>query len=207
MADVDWFSGEGGGDGGGGKSGKKNQKRRAKAKKSKNESSVSSQAPQVDPIEELRQRLADAKINKDQKLAGKLRQQLWIVQDLTAGVKPQVDPEDRDGQAMVKEFERTGIISLPSNNAASPESKVEEEVPQSGPVFFTPVAGGAVIEDKRLKNLNKKLKQIETLKEKQRKGEKLESNQLEKIKSEAAVHQEIQEIEELISKLSAQIKS
>nr|XP_054770946.1 uncharacterized protein LOC129278836 [Lytechinus pictus] len=185
MADVDWFSGEGGEDGGGGKSGKKNQKRRAKAKKSKNESSVS-QVPKVDPIEELRQRLADAKINKDLKLAGKLRQQLWIVQDLAAGVKPQVDPEDLDGQAMVKEFERTGIISLTSNSSASPESKVEEEVPQSGPVFFTPVAGGAVIEDKRLKNLNKKLKQIETLKEKQRKGEKLESNQIKKIKLAAA---------------------
>lgn len=58
--DDDWFSGEAGGEEGG-KSGKKNQKRRAKAKKGK---SGISQENQVDPVEEIRQRLADAKINK-----------------------------------------------------------------------------------------------------------------------------------------------
>lgn len=204
MADDDWFSGETGGEEGG-KSGKKNQKRRAKAKK--NQKSSISQANQVDPVEEIRQRLADAKINKDHTLAGKLRQQLWIVQDLAAGVKPKVDQDDKDGQAMVEEFERTGIISLPSNDAASPANKAEEKASKSEPVFFTPIAGGAVVEDKQFKNLKKKLKQIETLKEKQKKGEKLESNQLEKIKSEASVRKEIQETEELISRLSAEIKS
>ena len=64
--DVDLFSGEAGGDGGG-KSGKKNQKRRAKAKKNTfkdGSGGSSSHEAQFDPVEELRQRLADAKISK-----------------------------------------------------------------------------------------------------------------------------------------------
>ncbi|XP_071511769.1 uncharacterized protein [Diadema antillarum] len=194
---ADEFKGEGGE----GKSSKKNKKRRAKkGGPAAGEVSTSDQEPDFDPVEELRQRLSEAKISKDHTLANKLRKQLWIVQDLSAGVIPRVDPEDKEGQAMVSEFQRTGIISLQHQNADQSSIKTVEKEPVSAPQPVGPM------DDKRLKNLNKKLKQIEQLKEKQKKGEKLEANQLEKIKSEAAVRQEIRETEELISRITAEMK-
>ncbi|KAI8514303.1 Eukaryotic translation initiation factor 2A [Branchiostoma belcheri] len=49
--------------------------------------------------------------------------------------------------------------------------------------------------EKKIKGLKKKLRQIEQLKEQQKSGKKLESNQLEKIKGEAALLKELEELE------------
>jgi uncharacterized protein with WD repeat len=51
--------------------------------------------------------------------------------------------------------------------------------------------------DKLLKSLYKKLKQIEVLKEKQAQGATLEVNQLEKLSREKEIREEIAEIEEV----------
>ncbi|PWN51564.1 translation initiation factor eIF-2A [Violaceomyces palustris] len=85
------------------------------------------------------------------------------------------------------------------SNNGSPSVAQQEEAASSpalvaGPadVGGTPTAGGI---EKKVRNLNKKLKAIEELKMRQAKGEKLEMTQLLKIKSENEIRAELAEIE------------
>lgn len=63
-------------------------------------------------------------------------------------------------------------ISLPEAIASESSPQKKDESDTAAP---TPVAG---IQSNRLRNLQKKLDQIEALKERQKKGEKLEANQV-----------------------------
>lgn len=67
----------------------------------------------------------------------------------------------------------------------------------SSPPSTTTAASSSVPadRDKKLRNLRKKLRQIEDLKAQQKAGKTLEKNQLEKISGEAFLIKEIQELE------------
>ncbi|PIK36878.1 putative eukaryotic translation initiation factor 2A-like [Apostichopus japonicus] len=171
-----------------GKTSKKNRKRRGKKEggnKSTGTVGVAEHIHKVDPVEDLRQKLSEAKLAKDNELANRLRQQLWIAQDLSAGIEPNISAEDSVTLALVQEVKNYGI-GQPAKEPAS-----------GTPVISSMNVGDA--DSKRLKNLRKKLAQIEKLKEKQRNGEKIESNQLEKINSEEEVREELRHVEELLS--------
>jgi translation initiation factor 2A len=55
--------------------------------------------------------------------------------------------------------------------------------------------GGGDIAEKKIRNLKKKLRQIEQLKQQQAEGGTLELNQLEKIKTEESILAEIEKLE------------
>ncbi|KAI8510419.1 hypothetical protein Bbelb_113350 [Branchiostoma belcheri] len=130
-----------------------------------------------DPLEVLKEKLAEAKAKQDHPLASKLRQQIWLLQDDAAGVRPELDPQI--------------LASLETNLPKKAEKKVEvEEKPVSSS------AGSTV--DKQLKTLRKKLQQIEKLKQRKAGGEKLEANQMAKVEKEQEVRDEIEEIELLM---------
>lgn len=171
------------------KSNKKNRKRRGKKEGGNNTTKSTDFAEpvrNVDPVEDLRQRLSEAKLAKDNELANSLRRQLWIAQDLSAGIEPNVSSEDAETLALVEEVKKYGI-GKPS----------EDSVKKETPVISSVAVGDA--DSKKLKNLRKKLTQIEKLKERQKNGEKLESNQLEKINSEEEVREELRHVEQLLS--------
>ncbi|XP_066267675.1 eukaryotic translation initiation factor 2A-like [Branchiostoma lanceolatum] len=159
------------------KAAKKNKKRRNK-KPNQEEgqgSSPGDTTPAADPLEDLKVKLAEAKAKQDHPLASKLRQQIWLLQDDAAGVKPELDPQ------ILSSLE----TNLPKN--AEKKAEVEEK----------PVTSDATI-DKQLKSLRKKLQQIEKLKQRKAGGEKLESNQMAKVEKEQEVRDEIEEIEILM---------
>lgn len=123
---------------------------------------------------------------KNHELANRLRQQLWIAQDLSAGIEPNVSAEDADTIALVEEVKKYGI---------GPSSREPVKETLSGTV----IVASDDADSKKMKNLRKKLTQIEKLKERQKNGEKLETNQLEKIKSEDELREEIKHLEKLLS--------
>lgn len=71
-------------------------------------------------------------------------------------------------------------------------SKLPSSSPASPPVADTTLPPE---KEKKLRNLKKKLRQIEDLKEQQRSGKTLEKNQLDKMAAEASLIKEIQELE------------
>nr|XP_058942590.1 eukaryotic translation initiation factor 2A-like [Pocillopora verrucosa] len=71
-------------------------------------------------------------------------------------------------------------------------SKLPPSSPASPPVADTTLPPE---KEKKLRNLKKKLRQIEDLKEQQRSGKTLEKNQLDKMAAEASLIKEIQELE------------
>ncbi|XP_033638202.1 uncharacterized protein LOC117298930 [Asterias rubens] len=139
-------------------------------------------AKKTDPVLELREQLAQAKTDKNHDLANKLRQQLWIAQDLAAGYKPKIDSEDKDSQEALAKAVETITVSATKGATASAMS--------------TSSLGE---EERKLKTLHKKLDQIQKLKKKQEQGVKLEANQIEKMKTEDSILEEIQHLEKLLS--------
>eukprot|EP00053_Salpingoeca_punica_P013788 m.124886 g.124886 ORF g.124886 m.124886 type:complete len:603 (-) comp16306_c0_seq2:233-2041(-) len=73
------------------------------------------------------------------------------------------------------------VLAEPAKAAAAAESAASGEGGSEG--------------EKKLRNLNKKLRQIDELKEKQARGEFLQANQVEKIQAEASVKEEIRALE------------
>ncbi|XP_038050126.1 uncharacterized protein LOC119723507 [Patiria miniata] len=143
-----------------------------------------------DPIQELREQLAQAKADKNHDLANKLRQQLWIAQDLAAGYKPNISTEDADSQeALAKAVE---TFSSPSSTAAA-------RLAAAGPAATVPSTSTLGADERKLKTMRKKLEQIQGLKKKLEQGEKLEANQLAKIKTEESVLEEIEHLQTLLS--------
>ncbi|XP_078693649.1 uncharacterized protein LOC144923178 [Branchiostoma floridae x Branchiostoma belcheri] len=163
------------------KAAKKNKKRRNNKKPAQSEGRGSTDwgdsTPADDPLETLKEKLAEAKAKQDHPLASKLRQQIWLLQDDAAGVRPELDPQI--------------LASLETNLPKKVEEKVEvEEKPVSSSASSTV--------DKQLKTLRKKLQQIEKLKQRKAGGEKLEANQMAKVEKEQEVRDEIEEIELLM---------
>ncbi|XP_022100280.1 uncharacterized protein LOC110984404 isoform X2 [Acanthaster planci] len=175
---------------------KKNQKRATKKQEGKGfvveESIGGAAAPTVtkqDPVKELRDQLAQAKAEKNHDLANKLRQQLWITQDLAAGYKPNISAEDegsREALTQVQERLTTPASSLSSSTAS---------VRLDGASAISTLGS----EERKLKTLRKKLDQIQSLKKKLEQGETLEANQLTKLKTEESVLEEIEHLENLLS--------
>jgi translation initiation factor 2A len=64
------------------------------------------------------------------------------------------------------------------------------------------IAATLTPQEKELRNLQKKLKEIEELKARQRQGGKLEANQLAKIEREAQINREINALSKLAQNLS-----
>ncbi|CAA7260971.1 unnamed protein product [Cyclocybe aegerita] len=79
-----------------------------------------------------------------------------------------------------------GIVNLPPPVVISP-SQPEAEAPPVTPGVDSALDPAA----KKARNLNKKLKAIEELKEKQKRGERLEATQLRKIDGEAEIRKEL----------------
>eukprot|EP00058_Branchiostoma_floridae_P022086 XP_002607576.1 hypothetical protein BRAFLDRAFT_119727 [Branchiostoma floridae] len=159
------------------KAAKKNQKRRNK-KPTPGEGQRSDPADPApaDPLEALKIKLVEAKAKQDHPLASKLRQQIWLLQDDAAGVRPELDPQI--------------LTSLETNLPKSSEKKADVEE--------KPAVSADSTVDKQLKSLRKKLQQIEKLKQRKAGGEKLEANQMAKVEKEQEVRDEIEEIEVLM---------
>ncbi|XP_033122708.1 uncharacterized protein LOC117121575 [Anneissia japonica] len=161
------------------KAAKKNQKRRGNKDPSLLRQNVEGSA---DLIQDIRDQLAKAKANKDHSLANELRQKLWIAQDLNAGYKPAIDKDDHNAQKLLSKVTE-GRLEV---------SKTTEPVP-------APVTSTLDEDERKLRNLQKKLKKIEELKKKKEAGEKLQDNQLKKIEMEAELLEEIQHLQKLMS--------
>ncbi|XP_046860233.1 LOW QUALITY PROTEIN: uncharacterized protein LOC124453463 [Xenia sp. Carnegie-2017] len=124
----------------------------------------------LDPVEELKAKLQEAKDKQDHTQAARLRKELWIMQDKMAGFAPPEEEVERS------DFEtNTDSSSTFTNNQ---ETSRESE--------------------KRLRGLRKKLVQIEKLKMKREEGEIMEDLQIAKIQMEEMILKEIGEIVELL---------
>ncbi|EPQ50143.1 translation initiation factor eIF-2A [Gloeophyllum trabeum ATCC 11539] len=88
-----------------------------------------------------------------------------------------------------------GTATPPTNGVEKPSIDLKVNgVPVAEEVSVPPTPGGDGSLDpvaKKVRNLNKKLKAIEELKEKQSRGERLEATQLKKIESEAEIRKEL----------------
>ncbi|XP_057304094.1 uncharacterized protein LOC130641341 isoform X2 [Hydractinia symbiolongicarpus] len=157
------------------KSAKKNARKREKKRLETMLKGKEETIPLKDPMTLLKEQLADAKANGDHKLAAKLRQDLWVLQDVNSGLNPSLDDEE-----VTESLQRVTIKATETCNKST-------EVESSGSSF-----------DKDLRKLKKKLDQIENLKKKQKSGEKLEESQIIKINSEQTILKEIKDIEEII---------
>ncbi|XP_071950357.1 uncharacterized protein [Antedon mediterranea] len=154
------------------KAAKKNQKRRGTGEQN-----------EVDLIQNLRDQLTEAKTNKDHALANELRQKLWIAQDLNAGLKPAIDKDDDKARKLLNTVTNEGL--------GTQKDTVQVVAPS--------VTSTADQDEKKMRNLQKKLKKIEELKVKKEAGEKLESNQLKKIETESDVLEEIEHLKKLMN--------
>ncbi|TFK61344.1 translation initiation factor eIF-2A [Pluteus cervinus] len=76
--------------------------------------------------------------------------------------------------------------------SAAPEGAVE--APPAPPAEPEPADGALDAIAKKVRNLNKKLKAIEELKEKAKRGERLEATQLKKMEGEAVIRKELSEL-------------
>ncbi|KAI0240104.1 hypothetical protein LSAT2_009186 [Lamellibrachia satsuma] len=164
------------------KSAKKNKKRHNKKKPefqggAKEKSDTSPEYL----LEALKEKLIEAKASQDHARAGKLRDQIWVLTDIVAGVKTDL-PND----------ELLPILESIAAPSKPPVAEAMGDAPKP--------ATSAV--DRKLINLQKKLQKIEELKAKKAKGEKLEKNQLQKIETESSVKEEIEELEEMLSNAS-----
>jgi len=163
------------------KSAKKNKKKLQKKAAARSQEAKAAvirvQDERITIRDQLQEQLDLAKQQQDHARMNKLREQIWIVNDLIAGIRTNM-PE--------KEMQEI-LSSLPL-----PEKEVEA----------APVSATATLSEpeKRLRNLKKKITQIEKIKEKKEKGETLEKTQLEKLATEDSIQEEIDELEEAIEK-------
>jgi len=90
-----------------------------------------------------------------------------------------------------RQFEQNGKRPVDVNGGGrDPPPPVSQEQPQPADAVDPALDANA----KRLRNLNKKLKAIEELKEKANRGERLEATQLKKIDSESEIRKELADI-------------
>jgi len=89
-----------------------------------------------------------------------------------------------------KASRRKGKKGANASTTASP-AQVETAPESSDPIIGAADVGGSGGVEKKLRNLNKKLKAIQDLKDKQARGEKLEQTQVAKIASEQEVLSEL----------------
>lgn len=116
-----------------------------------------------------------------------------------AGVEPLSknalkNKKKREAAAKKKEEEDIGTSSPPASSAAPTNGKASPKVP-STPVPIAaepPVSAAAPIEDRKIRNLAKKLRAIEELRMRQAGGEKLEATQTQKIAAYDATLKELQ---------------
>ncbi|CED82824.1 Predicted translation initiation factor related to eIF-3a [Phaffia rhodozyma] len=116
---------------------------------------------------------------------------------------PGAPPPSNDGQQQQQQQRgqggKRGGNKKGSNGQNQGQQRKDDFVPT--PVELGPVIEVATVDPeadplaKRIRNLSKKLKAIEELKDKLNKGEKLEATQLSKIKSEHLIRQELASIE------------
>lgn len=155
---------------------KQQKKRQRKAAKSliaklNGEKEENNSNNELDPLTVMKEQLADAKKNGDSDLVKRLRQDIWVLQDTCAGHQPALSTHE--------------VASSLDRITANVEIN-KEEVPAIKSTLSS--------SERRLKSLNKKLQQIEELKIRKIKGEKLELTQVAKIDTEAALRSEIEEL-------------
>lgn len=136
-------------------------------------------------LTKLKKQLEEAKSTKDHKRAGDLRNKIWVLTDLVAGVRTDIPEDELDEiiSSIHTEFNSDVTASASSANADDDKSTVCT----------------AAVEDRRLRNLRKKLDQIEVLKERQQRGETLEANQMVKLSGEQQVRDEINELQQTLT--------
>lgn len=103
------------------------------------------------------------------------------------GRKKKGPKKDKEGGPAGEDLPRPSIEIQVNGAPEQPPSPVDASVPP------TPGVDAAVLDPiaKKVRNLNKKLKAIEELKEKAKKGDRLEATQLKKIESEAEIRKEL----------------
>ncbi|KAL9964538.1 hypothetical protein ACROYT_G028193 [Oculina patagonica] len=113
--------------------------------------------------------------------------------------EPAENLRQKEGQEMSKSAAKNK-----KKREAKAKAKQEQEAAGEAPspTLSSPPAAASVTsttlpaeKEKKLRNLKKKLRQIEDLKEQQKSGKTLEKNQLDKISAEASLIKEIQELE------------
>ncbi|XP_074657489.1 uncharacterized protein LOC141910672 [Tubulanus polymorphus] len=170
--------------GGGSKSAAKNRKRREKKSRQKSDENgltSSGQTTEEELLIDLKQQLEVAKESKDHKAASTIRQQIWVVTDLVNGVTPKLSEQELD--KLMKDL---------------PLSNQQEEKPQEASPPPVKQTLGLTPTQRNLASLHKKLDQISALKQRQKCGEQLEKNQLQKIETEAKLIDEIGDLEEIL---------
>ncbi|KAH7908360.1 eukaryotic translation initiation factor eIF2A-domain-containing protein [Hygrophoropsis aurantiaca] len=92
---------------------------------------------------------------------------------------------DADGRGDEPSSARPSIeIQINGNGAQTPQQQQSSVPPTPGAEILDPIA-------KKVRNLSKKLKAIDELKEKQKRGERLEATQLKKMEGEAELRKEL----------------
>lgn len=177
---------------------KKNKKR--KSKKTPAVSLTDGKGPKAlthqEMLAQLKTELEEVKASKDHKAASVLREQVWVLSDLANGVKTAIPESDlnRIIASIHAKFHPPSGDDAPPHEASTKASPSQAVSGDKTTVTVTQ----SLSDDKKLKALRKKLEQIESLKVKQQAGEKLELNQMEKIKNEENVRQELEELEEIL---------
>lgn len=109
-----------------------------------------------------------------------------------SNMKQTTSPENMSKSALKNKKKREAKARAKQDQQnQEPPSPTDTSQPAQAEVMST----GDPEKDKRIKNLRKKLQQIEKLKEQQKSGKQLEVNQLEKIKTEEALLQEIEQLQ------------
>ncbi|PSR79531.1 hypothetical protein PHLCEN_2v6992 [Hermanssonia centrifuga] len=112
------------------------------------------------------------------------------------GNEPDKRGRKRKGPKEGKKDTTVAVAALEEQARPSIEIQVDgigAQAPTNGSVPPTPGADGGILDPiaKKVRNLNKKLKAIDELKEKANKGERLEATQLKKIETEAEIRKEL----------------
>ncbi|XP_064614791.1 eukaryotic translation initiation factor 2A-like [Liolophura sinensis] len=112
-----------------------------------------------------------------------------------SNAKPAQNPENMSKAALKNKKKREARKAKQEEEAGAERAEVPptSQGSSQGAGFVIPSTGNPEI-DKKIKNLVKKLQQIEKLKEQQREGKTLEKNQLDKLKTEDALMKELQDL-------------
>lgn len=161
------------------KSAKKNRKRQEKKKNARQGHTDVDDLPMMpqNMIQVLREQLDVAKTKMDHKKSAELREQIWVLSDLIAGVK--TDIPDDDLARILGNIPWFAKGETDANSAS----------------HNTPADNGSSLTEveRDVKKLKKRLSQVIKLKERLDKGEKLEANQMEKVNSETALRRQLEE--------------
>lgn len=196
------------------KAAKKNKKRKSKTTKNDEIVELSNQ----EMLTKLKLELDIAKTEKNHESAKILREQIWILGDAIAGVRTDVPEEDLNRILLsigdkfnlnsntapsfqnksLEKLNKDIIIDNKSHDNKSHDNKLHDIKSHDNKPLNE---NSRIFDDRKLKNLYKKLEQIKILKIKMNAGEKLEENQIQKIKTEPEITEEIKQIEEILSKL------